>query len=166
MSTYERPRPLEREDPTAAFDSGVSSLDVWLARYAHVAAATGSARTYVTSAGERIAGYYALSAGEVARDAAAGRLVRGLGAHPVPVMVMGRLAIDRRDQGRGLGAALLRDAIARTLSVSEEVGVRALLGGAIDDSAASFYERFGFEPLPGDPLRLFLLQKDMRRLLD
>ena len=165
MSGYERPRPLEREDPTAGFDSGVPSLDVWLARYAHVAAATGSARTYVTTTGDRIAGYYALSAGDVARAEAEGRLVRGLGAHPVPVMVLGRLAIDRRDQGRGLGASLLRDAIGRTLAVSEEVGVRALLVAAIDTPAAAFYERFGFESLPGDPLRLFLLQKDMRRLL-
>jgi GNAT superfamily N-acetyltransferase len=165
VSGYEWPRPLERGDLLVGFDSGAASLNTWLVRYAHVAAATGSARTYVTGIDDRIAGYYALSAGEVERAAAEGRLTRGLGAHPVPVMLLGRLAVDRRDQGSGLGAALLRDAIARTLSVSAEVGVRALVVAAIDATAADFYERFGFEPLPGDPLRLFLLQKDMRRLL-
>jgi GNAT superfamily N-acetyltransferase len=165
VSEYGRPRPLERSDRVVDFDSGVASLDGWLARYAHVASAAGSARTYVTVMGARIAGYYALSAGEVERAAAEGRLARGLGAHPVPVMLLGRLAVDGRDQRRGLGAALLRDAIARTLAVSAEVGVRALIVAAIDASAADFYTRFGFEPLPGDPLRLFVLQKDMRRLL-
>lgn len=86
------------------------------------------------------------------------------GRHPVPVMLLARLAVDRREQGGALGAAMLRDAIARTLQVSEEVGVRALLVSATNPAAAAFYEHFGFEPLPGDPLRLFLLHKDMRRL--
>jgi GNAT superfamily N-acetyltransferase len=164
VSAYRRPRPLGPDDRLDGFDSGVPSLDAWLLRYARIAAAAGSARTYVTTTGDRVAGYYALSVGEVARGSAEGRLARGLGSHPIPVMLLARLAVDRRDHGRGLGAGLLRDAIARTLAVSEQAGVRALVVSATDASAAAFYEHFGFEPLPGDELRLFLLQKDMRRL--
>lgn len=162
MSAYQRPRPLQRADRVEAFESGVVSLDQWPARYAWIAEAARSARTYVTWSGERIAGYYALATGEV-RRAAEGRLGRGLGAHPIPVVLLVRLAVDRRDQGCGVGAGLLRDAIARTMAVSDEVGVRALVVSATDQDAASFYEHHGLEPLPGDPLRLFLLVKDMHR---
>lgn len=165
MSDYQRPRPLESPDGVGGFVSGVSSLDRWLTRYARIAAAAGSARTYVTVSDGRVAGYYALSVGQVTLEEGHGRLARGLGSHPIPVMLLARLAVDLRDQGRGLGAGLLRDAIARTLAVSEQAGVRALVVSATNPTAADFYARFGFEPLPGDPLRLFLLHKDMRRLL-
>jgi GNAT superfamily N-acetyltransferase len=166
VNAYQRPRPLQRTDRVEEFESGVASLDRWLARYAWMAEAARSARTYVTCDGERIAGYYALATGEVQRAGGEGRLGRGLGAHPIPVLILARLAVDRRDQGLGLGAGLLRDAIARTVAVGDEVGVRALVVSAIDEAAASFYEHYGLQPLPGDPLRLFLLVKEMRRLLD
>jgi GNAT superfamily N-acetyltransferase len=165
VSRYTRPRPLERTDRLEGFDSGVHSLDAWLVRYARIAASAGSARTYVTCEGERVAGYHALSTGEVKRAEGEGRLARGMGRYPISVLLLARLAVDRRDQGRGVGAGLLRDAVARTMAVSEQVGVRALVVSATDEQAGAFYGHFGFDPLPGDPFRLFLLVKDMRRLL-
>jgi GNAT superfamily N-acetyltransferase len=165
VSDYQRPRPLQRADTVEDFDSGIASLDRWLARYALIAEAAGSARTYVTCRVGRIAGYYALATGDVQRAAGEGRLARGLGAHPIPVLVLARVAVDRRDQARGVGAGLLRDAIARAVAVSDEVGVRAMLVSATNQDAVDFYEHHGLQPLPGDPLRLFLLVKDMRRLL-
>jgi predicted N-acetyltransferase YhbS len=165
VSAYERPRPLAPGDATAGVACGAAELDEWLDRHARTAAAAGSARTFVTVSEERVAGYYALAAGSVERSAAAGRLGRGMPGHPVPVVVLARLAVDRRDQGAAIGRGLLRDAMLRTLTAAESIGVRALIVHARDASAAAFYARHGFAPSPTDPLHRVLLMKDLRASL-
>jgi GNAT superfamily N-acetyltransferase len=111
------------DDRTAEFRSGAPAIDEWLHRHARTAAAVGSARTFVTVARERVAGYYALAAGSVERSAAAGRLGRGMPGHPVPVWLLARLAVDERDQGAGVGRGLLRGAMLRTLTAAGSIGV-------------------------------------------
>jgi predicted N-acetyltransferase YhbS len=165
VSAYEGPRPLGAGDRTDGFRCGAPELDDWLDRHARTAAAVGSARTFVTVTDERVAGYYALAAGAVERSAAAGRLGRGMPGHPVPIVVLARLAVDLRDQGNGVGRGLMRDAMLRTLSAADSIGVRALIVHARDRSAADFYARHGFEASPTDPLHRVLLMKDLRASL-
>jgi GNAT superfamily N-acetyltransferase len=108
-------------------------------------------------------GCYSLAAAQVIFADAPVRLQKGVPRHPIPVVLLARLAVDRGRQGQGLGAALLKDAILRTLVAAEGVGVRALLVHAKDEAARAFYARYDFEPLPGHPLHLVLLLKDARR---
>lgn len=115
--------------------------------------------------GTRIVGYFALAAGAVAWDEAPSRVRRGLARHPVPVVVLARLAVDRSAQGTGLGAYLLRAALARVAVAADVIGVRAVLVHAKDEQVASFYRRFGFEPSPIDARQFFILVKDIRRAL-
>ena len=165
MSDYQRPRPLASGDVTGGFRCGAPELDDWLERHGRTAAAAGSARTFVSLRGERVAGYYALAAGAVERSAAAGRLGRGMSGHPVPVVVLARLAVDLRDQGAGVGRWLLRDAMLRTLTAAESIGVRALIVHARDRRAADFYARHGFALSPTDALHAVALLKDIRASL-
>lgn len=108
-------------------------------------------------------GYYALAAGSVEHEQTPERVTKGLAKHPILVILLARLAVDRREWGRGLGAALLKDALIRAAAAAEEIGVRAVLVHAKDDDARAFYERFEFEPSPTDPLHLFLLMKDIKK---
>jgi predicted N-acetyltransferase YhbS len=165
---YSRPEPLRGKHSTEEFRSGEESLDVWLHRYARHAEASGSARTFVTSHdGKRIVGYYSLTAGVVEPAAATERLLKGQPeGRPVPVALLGRLAVDLGHQGAGLGRSLLQDALLRTAQTAERVGIRALVAHALTEHAATFYGRFGFEPSPTDPLHVILLMKDLRRFLD
>lgn len=166
MSAHARPRPLGAGDRTSEFSCGAPELDDWLDRHARNAAAAGSARTFVTVADDaRVAGYYALAAGSVERSAAAGRLGRGMPGHPVRVVVLARLAVDQRDQGAGVGRGLLRDAMLRTLTAAQSIGVRALIVHARDEPAARFYGRHGFEASPTDSLHRIVLMKDLRASL-
>jgi predicted N-acetyltransferase YhbS len=158
---YDAPSPLAAEHDLAGFRCGDAALDEWLHRYALVNQAAGSARTYVATRAGRVVGYYALSSGAVSRADAPGRVGKAM-PEPVPVLLLGRLAVDRAEQGKGLGAYLLQDAILRTLNVAEQIGVRALLAHASNESAAAFYARFGFEPSPTDALHMLLLLKDAR----
>ena len=109
-------------------------------------------------ADKAVAGYYSLAVGSVRRADAPGRAGKGLARHPIPVMILARLAVGRTRQGKGLGRLLLRDALLRTL----QAGIRALLVHAKDDEARAWYESFDFEPGPTDPRHLFLLMKDIR----
>ena len=93
------------------------------------------------------------------------RVRKGLAAHVIPVILLARLAVDRNVQGTGLGAALLKDALLRATGASQEIGARAVLVHAKDEQAKTFYARFDLEASPTDPLHLFLLMKDLRRLL-
>ena len=111
---------------------------------------------------ERVVGYHALSAATVTHAEATERAAKGMPRHPIPAGLLARLAIDRSVQGQGIGAWLLRDAMLRTLSAAEEAGIRVMLVHAIDESAAAFYERFGFERSPTDRLNLQMLIKDIR----
>lgn len=116
---------------------------------------------YVVPIEERVVGYYALSAASVEQDDAPTRVRKGLARHPIPVILLARLAVDQSEQGRGLGAALLKDALQRAGSAAGEIGARAVLVHAKDEEAKAFYEHFDFEPSPSDPLHLFLLMKDL-----
>ena len=146
------------------FDSGTPVLDDWLRRRALPNQESGASRTYVVCAGRRVVGYYALAAGAVAQAEATGRTRRNM-PDPVPVMVIGRLAIDSDYQGRGLGRALLRDAILRTTQAADIAGIRAMLVHAISEDAKRFYERCGFQPSPLDPMTLMITMRAAQRAL-
>jgi GNAT superfamily N-acetyltransferase len=138
------------------FDCGEPSLDEWLKRRALANQLSGASRTFVVldEAG-RVRGYYALAVGAVSHESATSRVRRNM-PDPVPVMVLGRLAIDRGAQGQQLGAALLQDAVKRAIAVSNNAGVRALLVHALHERARQFYEHHGFQPSPTHPLTLML----------
>jgi GNAT superfamily N-acetyltransferase len=158
------PQHLSAEDDLSAFDSGVPDLDEWLRRRAAGNEATGASRTYVVRAAGRVVGYYALAAGGVAQATATGRVRRNM-PDPVPVMVLGRLAVDLKYQGRGIAKGLLRDAILRTLQVARMAGIRALLVHAISPEAKRFYEHCGFLASSVDPMTLMITVADAERAL-
>lgn len=147
------------------FDCGSDELNHWLRRFALANQAAGTAQVYAACRDVTVIGYYALAAGSVDRAAALERIVKGTARHPVPVIVLARLAVDLREQGRGIGGALLKDAMLRVVAAGDVIGVRAILVHAKDAAARAFYERFDFEPSPVDPLQLFLLMKDLKRAL-
>jgi predicted N-acetyltransferase YhbS len=164
VSGYSQPRPIHEDDDASTFDSGERSLDDYLRTRAlpnHVQVAS---RCFVTCREDRIVGYYALASASIEHREVAGEVRRNM-PDPVPVILLARLAIDRKEQGSGLGKSLLRDAIARSVAAAEIVGVRALLVHALHDEARTFYLHFDFEPSPTDPLHLLLLMKDARALL-
>lgn len=147
------------------FDCGRDELDRFLKRYALTNQQAGSAQTYVAVSGERVVGYYSLAVGEVAYAGAPERLSKGLARHPIPIMLLARLAVASTWQGRGLGSGLLKDAMLRTCHASDIAGIRAMIVHAMDETARAFYEHFGFAPSPSDPCHLFILLKDVRRHL-
>lgn len=149
------PQKLAAEHVLEEFDSGEPSLDDWLRRRALRNEADGASRTYVICEGLRVVGYYVLAAGAIAHEGAPGSVRRNM-PDPIPVMVLGRLAIDKNRQGQGLGRALLRDAILRTLAAGDIVGIRAILVHAISPAAKAFYEASGFRPSPLDPMTLMI----------
>lgn len=165
---YSRPERLERKHELEGFSSGEESLDAWLLRYARHAEAADSARVFVTTDdGRRVVGYYALAAGQVQAEDATTRLAKGQPVgRPVPVAILARLAVDERHQLRGLGRSLLQDALLRFRTAAEAVGMRAVVVSALTEEARRFYDRFGFEPSPTDPLHMILLMKDLRRFFD
>jgi len=147
------------------FDCGNSSLSDWLRRYAFLNQRNDSAQTYVVHRANSVVGYYSLAAGSVNQKEASARITKGLARHPIGVILLARLAVDKRVQGCGLGKALLKDALRRIEGAAETIGARAVLVHAIDDKVRKFYERFDFEPSPVDPLQLMLLMKDLRAQL-
>jgi GNAT superfamily N-acetyltransferase len=157
------PVPLGASHDLSAFDCGAPALDEYLKKYALVNHLNQSARTYVTCRGEAVVGYYTLAAGSVSREETPARVARGLARHPVPVILLARLAVDRSEQGRGVGAGLLKDALLRAAQAADIIGCRAVLVHAKDQSARAFYQRFGFEPSPVDDLHLYLLMKDIKK---
>ncbi len=146
------------------FDCGREELNRFLTRFALVNQQAGSAQTYLAVSGASVVGYYSLAVGEVACDDAPDRLKKGLARHPVPIMLLARLAVTTAWHGHGLGAGLLKDAMRRTLQAADIAGIRAFAVHSMDDTARRFYEHFGFIPSPTDPLHLFLLIKDIRRI--
>lgn len=157
--------PLDPRHDSTTFDSGKEELDDWLRRFALSNHRAGSARVYIVHRSDRIVGYYALAAASVESADAPTRVSKGLSRNPIPVIFLARLAVNRDEQGHGLGAALLRDALLRALSAADEIGARAVIVHAKDDEAREFYEHFGFEASPSDPLHLLILMKDLRRML-
>jgi GNAT superfamily N-acetyltransferase len=142
------------------FDSGNSQLDEWLKRRALKNESEGASRTYVLCDRQAVIAYYCLATGAVAQTAATGKVRRNM-PDPIPVMVIGRLAVDRNCQGRGIGRALLRDAIHRTLQAAEIAGIRAILVHAISEDAKQFYQKCGFTVSPMEPMTLMVKVSDV-----
>jgi predicted N-acetyltransferase YhbS len=149
------PEKLSGEHDLSAFDCGEPVLNDWLRRRALQNEASGASRTYVVCAGKRVLGYYTLEVGAVAHAEAPGRIRRNM-PDPVPVMVLGRLAVDKSTQGRHIGGGLLRDAVLRTVQAAEIAGIRAILVHAISGEAKRFYEGYGFVASPVDPLTVMI----------
>ncbi|MDE0052442.1 MAG: GNAT family N-acetyltransferase [Rhodospirillales bacterium] len=139
------PEPLGRRHDISQFNSGDSSIDTWLRSKAHLNEAKGGARTYVICDGARVVGFYSLAASAVERRRLSSRVSRNM-PEPVPVIMLGQLAVDTRHQGLGLGAGLLADAVRRSLAAANLIGARAVVVQAVNERAKSFYERFGFRP--------------------
>jgi GNAT superfamily N-acetyltransferase len=161
-----RPVPLEKGHDLSRLDCGAQSLNDYLRKYAYLNHQNRSARTYVAARGDWVVGYYTLAAGSVSREETPQRVGQGLARYPVSITLLARLAVDLGEQGRGLGAALLKDAVLRTAQAAEIVGSRALLIHAKDDRARAFYRKFGFEPSPINDLHLYLLMKDIASVID
>jgi predicted N-acetyltransferase YhbS len=136
------------------FNSGKAILDDWLRRRAGPSDGL-SARTFVVCDGARVVGYYCLSAGGIIRADALKKLQRNM-PDPLPVIILGRLAVDAKYQGQRIGPGLLKDAILRVINISREVGVRGILVHALDDDAAAFYDKYRFLPCPVDPRTMIL----------
>ena len=163
---YEPIRKLTPSDAVQSFDCGDVALNSFLHRFALVSQQSNSAQTYVCGHGGSVVGFYSLAVGSVDPAAAVPRVIKGVPRHPVPVMILARLAVDVAHQRVGLGRALLKDALRRTAQAADIAGIRALLVHAKDERARNWYLSFDFEPSPSDPLHLFLLMKDLRAALD
>jgi GNAT superfamily N-acetyltransferase len=156
---------LRRDHDLSAFDCGNVSLSTWLQKFAWPNQQADSAKTYVACRDSRVVGYYALTTGSVHKHETSERIAKGLANHPIGVVLLARLAVDFSQQGKGLGKALLFDALKRVEAAADIVGVRAVMVHAIDEAARRFYEYFNFDPSPIDPFQLMLLLKDVRRAL-
>lgn len=156
---------LRPDHAIEGFDCGREELNRYLLRYAWVNQQAGAAQTYVGLVADAVVGYYTLAVGQVSHEEAPERLTKGLARHPVPVMLLARLAVASSSQGQGVGKALLRDAMQRTLQAADIAGIRAFAVHAKDADARSFYEKFDFIASPTDPMHLFVLLKDVRRIV-
>ena len=165
MSAERRVEKLRPDHNIEGFDCGREELNRYLLRYAWTNQQAGAAQTYVGLVGDTVVGYHTLTVGEVKREEAPERLIKGLARHPVPIMLLARLAIDRRWQGRGIGKALLRDAMQRTLHAADIAGIRAFAVHAKDEAARNFYQKYDFRSSPADPMHLFVLIKDVKRII-
>jgi len=155
------PEPLDPGHDIAGFDCGVASLNIWLVRRAAANQASGASRTFVTCEGGKVIGYYALASSAVAPAAAPGRFRRNM-PDPVPVVVLGRLAVARSHHGRGLGRALFRDAALRVIHAADAIGVRGMVVHALSDEAKAFYLRLGLDESPLDPMTLMVTVAELR----
>jgi GNAT superfamily N-acetyltransferase len=157
---------LSRSHDLSSFDCGIPSLTDWLRRFAWQNHQSEAARVYVAhSRNNVVIGYHSVTASSVRREDAPARIAKGLASHPIGVVLLGRLAVDRRRKGQGLGKALLLDALMRAAQAADTIGIRAMLVHAIDEDAKRFYQHFNFEVTPVDPMHLMLLIKDLRALL-
>jgi predicted N-acetyltransferase YhbS len=164
VSDISSPEKLTAEHDISGFDSGEPVLDVWLRRRALANEDSGSSRTYVVCTQNRVVGYYALAVGAVAHAGAPGRVKRNM-PDPVPVMVLGRLAVDQDVQRRRIGTGLLRDAVLRTVQAAEIAGIRAIVVHAISEAAKRFYQEYGFIASPIDPMTVMITVAEARKML-
>ena len=155
---------LQRTHDVDGFDCGREALNRFLLRYAFQNQQAGASQTYIALAGEagNVVGYYTLVVGHVEDNSAPERLTKGLTRHPVPIMLLARLAVAMNSQSKGLGSGLLKDAMLRTLAAADIAGIRAFAVHAKDDEAKSFYTHFDFVYSPTDPYHMFRLLKDVR----
>lgn len=166
MGRISPPTPLNKDHETQGFDCGNAALNEWLIRFAWTNNQANSARTFVVCDDLKVAGYYSLAVGSVEYDDVLPRIRKELARHPVPVVILARLAVDAGYKGYGMGKGLLRDALLRILNISGQVGIRAVLVNAKTEDVRIFYEKYGFEPMPDNPLKLMLLIKDIKRIFD
>jgi len=159
------PEPLGLQHRLEEFDCGKPAMNDWLLRHARQAQGSGSAKTFVVTDDDRVAGYFSLTVGQVDTLEAPDRIRKGMGQYPVPVVILARLAVSQQDQGLGIGFGLLQDAIRRTMLIAEQAGIRAMLTHPIDEEAAKFYTRFGFIASPLREQQLLLLLKDARKVV-
>ena len=160
-----RPELLAPRHKLEEFDCGKPVLNDWLVRHARQAQGAGSTKTFVAADEDQVLGYFSLTVGQIDTFEVPERMRKGMGHYPLPVVLLARLVVSTSAQGRGLGWGLLQDAIARTVLISEQAGVRAMLTHPLDQEAAAFYTRFGFVPSPLRAQQLLLLLKDARQLL-
>ena len=160
-----RPELLAPRHKLEEFDCGKPVLNDWLVRHARQAQGAGSTKTFVAADEDQVLGYFSLTVGQIDTFEVPERMRKGMGHYPLPVVLLARLAVSTSAQGRGLGWGLLQDAIARTVLISEQAGVRTMLTHPLDQEAAAFYTRFGFVPSPLRAQQLLLLLKDARQLL-
>jgi len=153
------PEKLQPHHSFKTFDSGKPVLDEWLQKRALRNEETGASRTYVVCIKKRVVGFYALAVGSIEAIKAPGKIRRNM-PDPIPVMIMGRLAVDQKYQRDGIGRGLLRDAVLRIVQAAEIAGIRAILIHALDDDAKTFYQRCGFLPSPLDPTTLMIMVAD------
>ncbi len=163
MDKLKSPIRLDRHHDLDDFDCGVEPLNTYLKNFALTNNQNGSARTYVTILAERVVGYYTLTPGSVLKATTPTRVGKGLSAHPVPVVIIARLGVNKTEQNRNIGKALVRDALLRIVDAAEIIGGRAVLVHAKDAVVRRFYEKIGFEPSPIDPLHLYLLIKNIKK---
>jgi GNAT superfamily N-acetyltransferase len=158
------PAPLADHHQIGAFNSGIATLDEWLRRRARANQTSGASRSFVVCAGDIVVGYYALASGAVDAAAAPGRFRRNM-PEPIPVAVLGRLAVDQTRQGQGIGRALFRDSALRVMQAAESIGIRGMLVHAISDEAKAFYVALGLSESPLDPMTLMVTLADLRATL-
>ena len=163
MSSFSRPRPVTSQDDVSTFSCGKQTLDNWLNLRAIKNEAAGNSRTFISIERETgvIAGYCCLNSHSITREEMPGSIRRNA-PDPIPVILIGRLAVDSRFTGRGLGYSLLRDALTKGVEAANLVGSRALVVDALDDEAVGFYAKFGFKLMPGSARALYLTMEDAR----
>jgi predicted N-acetyltransferase YhbS len=157
---------LEAHHDVTTFNSGNEDLDTWLQRHALAAQRVDSARTFVATRSGRVIGYFSLTMGSALRAEAPAKLVRGMPAYPVGMVLLARLAVDQSQQGKSLGAMLLAEVLRKAVAAGEVAAARLIVVDAVDEGAAAFYQRYGFERTPEHPLRFYRRMKDVRASLD
>ena len=162
--TLPAPQLLSASHDVSAFDCGYPALDLWLQHKALANQERRASRTYVVVEGRSVRAYYSLAAGSIEHADAISRLRRNM-PNPIPMALLGRLAVDRRIQGKGFGHGLLKDALQRMIQAADFLAIRGVVVDAIDDPAKAFYERFGFRPSPAMPLKLMITLEDAERAL-
>ncbi len=165
MGTITTPEPINERHDVSRFDSGIDSLNTWLQRKARLNQSMGGARTYVACDGNRVIAFYSLAASSVERRRVSSRVGRNM-PQPIPVILLGQLAVDRNYQGRGLGSDLVIDAAKRVLTAADLIGARAIVVQALNEEAKKFYEQFSFLPFSDrEPLMLILRISELRAAL-
>lgn len=164
MGKISAPEPINPAHQLDNFDSGEIILDLWLKQRALNNDNSGASRTFVVHQNESVIAYYSLAMGSLSLQDAPGKIKRNM-PNPIPVMILGRLAVDQRWHKHGLGKALLKDAVLRTFKVSHDVGIRALLVHTISDAAKHFYKRYGFIESPMEPMTLMLPMSDLASVI-
>jgi GNAT superfamily N-acetyltransferase len=158
------PEPLADGHDLVEFDSGVAALDEWLRRRARANQVSGASRTFVVAEGARVVGYYAVASGGIGIASAPGRFRRNM-PDPIPIVVLGRLAVDRGWQGHGLGRALFRDCCLRVAQAADAIGIRGIVVHAVSEAAKAFYLALGFEESASDKMTLMVTLGDVRALI-